>query len=50
MLVLDTDHLGEFDDASVAGARLIERLLASGEELRMGQTVDCSQQIRLGEA
>jgi tRNA(fMet)-specific endonuclease VapC len=33
VLVLDTDHLAEFDDASAARARLNERLLASGEEL-----------------
>ena len=33
MLVLDTDHLGEFDEASAAGARLKERLVAADEEL-----------------
>ena len=33
MLILDTDHLGEFDEASVAGARLNQRLLATREEL-----------------
>ncbi len=33
VLVLDTDHLGEFDEASPAGARLKEHLLAAGEEL-----------------
>ena len=33
MLVLDTDHLVEFDEASDAGARLKERLLAADEEV-----------------
>ena len=33
MLVLDTDHLVEFDEASDAGARLKERLLAVEEEI-----------------
>ena len=38
VLVLDTDHLVEFDEASAAGTRLKRRLLASGEvcELRTG--------------
>ena len=33
VLVLDTDHLVEFDEASAAGTRLKRRLLASGEEV-----------------
>ena len=33
MLVLDTDHLVEFDEASDAGARLKERLTAADEDL-----------------
>jgi len=33
VLVLDTDHLVEFDEASDAGARLKERLLAVEEEI-----------------
>ncbi len=33
MLVLDTDHLVEFDEASDAGARLKERLLAADQEI-----------------
>lgn len=45
MLVLDTDHLGEFDDASAAGARLNERLLASGEELA-ATIVSVHEQLR----
>ena len=32
MLILDTDHLSEFDRASPAGQRLRDRLLASGED------------------
>ena len=45
MLVLDTDHLGEFDDASAAGARLNERLLASGQELA-ATIVSVEEQLR----
>lgn len=45
MLVLDTDHLGEFDDASVAGARLNERLLAAREELA-ATIVSVEEQLR----
>lgn len=45
MLVLDTDHLAEFDDASAAGARLNERLLASGEELA-ATIVSVEEQLR----
>jgi len=33
VLVLDTDHLVEFDEASDEGARLKKRLLAADEEL-----------------
>ena len=33
MLVLDTDHLVEFDEASDAGARLKERLKAADDEV-----------------
>lgn len=33
MLVLDTDHLSEFDQASNIGARLKERLFSTSEEL-----------------
>jgi len=33
VLVLDTDHLGEFDEGSAAGARLKERLLDAREDL-----------------
>ncbi len=33
MLILDTDHLGEFDEGSAAGGRLKERLLAARQEL-----------------
>jgi len=45
VLVLDTDHLAEFDDASAAGARLNERLLASGEELA-ATIVSVEEQLR----
>ena len=45
MLILDTDHLGEFDNASAAGARLNERLLASGEELA-ATIVSVEEQLR----
>jgi len=33
VLVLDTDHLVEFDEASAAGARLKKRLAAAGDEI-----------------
>jgi len=33
VLILDTDHLGEFDEGSAAGGRLKERLLAGRQEL-----------------
>ena len=45
MLVLDTDHLGEFENASATGARLNERLLASGEELA-ATIVSVEEQLR----
>ena len=45
MLVFERDHLGEFDDASAAGARLNERLLASGEELA-ATIVSVEEQLR----
>ena len=45
MLVLDTDHLGEFDDASAAGARLNELLLDSREELA-ATIVSVEEQLR----
>jgi len=45
VLILDTDHLGEFDDASAAGARLNERLLASDEELA-ATIVSVEEQLR----
>jgi tRNA(fMet)-specific endonuclease VapC len=32
VLILDTDHLSEFDRASPAGERLRDRLLSSGED------------------
>jgi len=33
VLVLDTDHLVEFDEGSAAGARLKKRLAAAGDEI-----------------
>jgi tRNA(fMet)-specific endonuclease VapC len=45
VLLFDTDHLGEFDDASAAGARLNERLLASGEGLA-ATIVSVEEQLR----
>lgn len=33
MLILDTDHLGEFDEGSAAGDRLKDRLFATRQEL-----------------
>ena len=33
MLVLDTDHLSEFDQGSAAGTRLKERLFSTDEDL-----------------
>ncbi len=35
MLILDTDHLSEFERGLAAGARLAQRLNASGEEAAM---------------
>jgi tRNA(fMet)-specific endonuclease VapC len=45
VLVLDTDHLGEFDEASATGARLSQRLLASGEEVA-ATIVSAEEQLR----
>lgn len=45
MLVLDTDHLGEFDNGGPIGARLNERLLASGEDLA-ATIVSVEEQLR----
>ena len=45
MLVLDTDHLSHFDEATAAGTRLRERLLASTEE-PSATIVSAEEQLR----
>lgn len=45
MLILDTDHLSEFDQASDAGARLRERLLAAEEEIA-ATIISAEEQLR----
>ncbi len=45
MLVLDTDHLSEFDGGSAAGARLRERLLTTHEPVA-ATIVSADEQLR----
>lgn len=45
MLILDTDHLSEFDQASGAGARLRARLLSAQEELA-ATIISAEEQLR----
>ena len=45
MLILDTDHLSEFDRASRAGERLRERLLTNGEEVA-ATIISAEEQLR----
>ena len=45
MLVLDTDHLSHFDEATAAGGRLRERLLFSDEE-PVATIISAEEQLR----
>ena len=45
MLVLDTDHLSHFDEATAAGGRLRERLLSSNEE-PVATIISAEEQLR----
>jgi len=47
VLVLDTDHLVEFDEASAAGARLKEHLVAADEEIA-ATIISVEEQFRVG--
>lgn len=45
MLVLDTDHLSQFDEATAAGGRLRERLLSSNED-PVATIISAEEQLR----
>jgi len=45
LLILDTDHLSEFDQASAAGARLRQRLLTASDEVA-ATIVSAEEQLR----
>ena len=45
MLILDTDHLSHFDEATPAGGRLRERLLSSGKE-PVATIISAEEQLR----
>jgi hypothetical protein len=44
-LILDTDHLSEFDRGSEAGERLRNRLIASGENVSV-TVISAEEQLR----